>query len=198
MKSVRRSPRLACPLLLLPYDEIEAGLMPCLTLEDAVMLMQTCRALLIPILSAYSVSRRELYKRHMLKMRSCIEMRCTPSFEHYKHESFVWRSLNSLMQVLELTFAKIVKCQETRCMLSVRQQHDAFKCTHKQLQFIIKTEVTGIRQRDKLGDTNLKAMQQLFAMYDIFQQKGTVPLKTLIIATECLSSLPTAETAARH
>ena len=41
----RRSPRFACPLLRLGYDEIEEGLLPCLTIDEAFALARTCKSL---------------------------------------------------------------------------------------------------------------------------------------------------------
>ena len=46
----RRSPRFMCPLLNMGYDEIAAGLMPCLSISEAFVFMQTCRSIFISVL----------------------------------------------------------------------------------------------------------------------------------------------------
>lgn len=48
----RRSPRLLCPLLQLGYDNIGEGLVPCLTIVEALALMQTCRSMYISVFRA--------------------------------------------------------------------------------------------------------------------------------------------------
>ena len=59
---MRRSPRLACPLSQLGYDEIEV-LVPYLSIKEAFVLMQTCRSMFILVFRAVICARVSLLRR---------------------------------------------------------------------------------------------------------------------------------------
>lgn len=59
----RRSPRFLCPLLWLGYDEIEGGLVPYFSADEALALMQTCRSMFILVLRAFNGARLNQMRR---------------------------------------------------------------------------------------------------------------------------------------
>ena len=106
----RRSPRFVCPLLWLGYDEIDEGLLPCFSVDEALVLAQTCKSMFIFTLRSLFIAAQKQMKGLVLQSQKII----TCDFLQLDHpgcvqlKSHIQESENCSIEVITL-LGKVIK-----------------------------------------------------------------------------------------